>query len=474
MKKNKGVICIIGAGPSGLGCAYELQKRNNKNNVILLEKNNGVGGLARTMPWKNHYFDIGPHRFYTKNHEVLQLWKSILKKDMTTVRRLTRILYKNKLFLYPVRLKDVVSKLGIQESAACLLSYLNAKIFLKSVDPKTFEEWITKHFGKKLYSIFFKTYTEKVWGIPCSKIGAEWASQRIKNLNFYEVVKTAIFGERVRKAKSLMDTFYYPKKGAGYFYEKLAGLINRNTNAILLNSNVTIINCTDKHVSSIEYEKNGKKYVQPVVSLFSSMPITHFIAALRPRPPRSVLDAAKKLFYRDHITVNLLVNKTHLFPDNWIYVHSPEVKMARITNYNNFVEHLGSRIKDQTGISVEYFVFKNDSLWRMTDRELIQLAKKELEITGLIQQKNVRDGFVVRESESYPIYYLGHKKYFDTLKKYVSRFENLQLIGRGGMYKYNNMDHAIFSGMLAARNYVNGEKIYDVWKINEDAEYLEK
>ncbi len=474
MKKNKGAICIIGAGPSGLGCAYELRKLKQNRNIILLDKNDRVGGLARSIRFNNHYFDIGPHRFYTKNQEVLNLWETVLKKDLIIVKRLTRILYSNKMFLYPVRLKDVIDKLGIKESTVCFLSYIKAKLFLRSLDPKTFEKWITKHFGKKLYSIFFKTYTEKVWGIPCSKIGAEWASQRIRNLNFYEVVKTAIFGERGRKAKSLIDTFYYPKKGAGHFYERLARLLKKNGDRFLLDHEVTSINRSDNRITGIEYkDKNGKKSKGYIDYLFSSMPLTHFIEALSPKPSEVVLEAAKKLFYRDHITVNLLVNKSDLFPDNWIYVHSPEVKMARITNYNNFINNKTPNMK-QSGISVEYFVFKNDALWNMTDMELIELAKKELEVAGLVNAEEVADGFVVRESESYPTYYLGHKKYFKILKDYVSRFENLQLIGRGGMYKYNNMDHAIYSGMLAARNYMEGKKRYDVWKINEDAEYLEE
>jgi protoporphyrinogen oxidase len=465
MKKNNGAICIIGAGPSGLGCAYELQKLGCKDRIILFDKNDRVGGLARSTPYKHHYFDIGPHRFYTKNAEVLRFWKNILKRDFVEVKRLTRILYKNKLFLYPVRLMDVVEKLGMLESLKCLISFLWVKISLRNLVPKTFEEWITKHFGKKLYSIFFKTYTEKVWGIPCGKIGAEWASQRIKNLNFYEVVKNAIFGERVRKAKSLIDTFYYPKKGAGYFYEKLAGLIKKNKGSIFLNREITSIHWSANRIKSVE--NIAIKY------LFSSMPITSFIHALNPKPPRSVLLAAKKLYFRDHITVNLIVDRTNLFPDNWIYVHSPEVQMARVTNYNNFIKHQTSNVKLQTAISVEYFVFKDDKLWTMKDEELIELAKKELEKVGLVKEKDIMGGFVVKESESYPTYYLGHKKYFDILKNYVSRFENLQLIGRGGMYKYNNMDHAIYSGMLAARNFVTGKKTYDVWQINEDAEYLE-
>ncbi len=476
MKKKKPFIGIIGAGPSGLGCAYELlAKLHTKNNQITVwDKNSQVGGLARTYRFKGLYFDVGPHRFYTKNREVQKLWEHLLGTRFRKVSRLTRILYKNKLFFYPVQLKDALMKLGIKDSAVSLLSYVQAKIFLRRMKPKTFEDWITKNFGKKLFSIFFKTYTEKVWGISCKRIGEEWAAQRIKNLNFFEVLKTAIFGERARKAKSLVDTFYYPVHGAGSMYEKMSSVISKKGADIQLDSRIVSIRHDKKTIKELVIEKNNRRSVQKVDYVFASMPLTHFVEMLDPLPPKKILDASRKLFYRDHLTVNVTVNGQGLFPDNWIYVHAPEVKMARVANYNNFVRREKPGTRGTTALSVEYFVFQKDRLWKMKDNDLIALAKKELQQVGLVKKVDIRDGFVVRETESYPTYYLGHREYFELLKSYVESFSNLQLIGRGGMFKYNNMDHAIYSGMLAARNYVSGTRTYDVWSINEDAEYLEE
>lgn len=474
--KTKDTILIIGAGPAGLGCAFEMtchKKIAHQNGVVILDKNKAVGGLARTYEYKGYRFDVGPHRFYTKNKEVLQIWRKFLKHDLIEVSRLTRMFYKDKLFYYPVRLRDVILKLGIFESLLTAVSFIKAKLFLCNLRPKTFEDWITKHFGQKLYQHFFKTYTEKVWGIPCKEIGSEWAAQRIKNLNFIEVVKTAIFGEKARQSKSLIGKFYYPKKGSGSCYEKMADYVNKHSVRIDLQSQVTKIIHTRSKIISVEYTQKGQLFDLPVDYLFSSMPLRRFILSLDPIPSKIVIEAAKKLRYRDHITVNLIVKRASLFPDNWIYVHSPEVKMARITNYNNFSKEM---IKDPrySAISIEYFAFHEDDIWKMNDQDLISFAMEEMSRLKLTNEKDLFDGFVIRETEAYPTYYLGHKPYFDILKNYAEQFTNLQLIGRGGMYRYNNMDHAIYSGLLAARNYLLGYKKYLVWNINEDAEYLEE
>ncbi|OGE32100.1 hypothetical protein A2631_03200 [Candidatus Daviesbacteria bacterium RIFCSPHIGHO2_01_FULL_44_29] len=467
-KKQK--IVIIGAGPAGLGAAFELTKdKQAELDLLIIDKNSQVGGLARSFKFKGHFFDVGPHRFYTKNKEVFDLWKNTLKKDFYEVPRLTRILYKNKLFFYPIKLTDVIKKLGILESVRCLVSFVKTKIEPKKT-AKTFEDWVSQNFGKKLYTIFFKTYTEKVWGIDCGKIGAEWAAQRIKNLSFSEVIKNALGGKN--KAKSLIDKFYYPKRGAGSMYEKLASKIKQGKGKFFLDSAVSKIYHRQKKVVSLDFKKEISVQILPVDYLFSSMPLTEFILKLSPSAPAKVVAAAKKLYYRDHITVNLLVQGTNLFPDNWIYIHSPEVQMARVTNYNNFRKNPS---QDKTSaIAVEYFVFQDDQLWSLSDEELVALAIKELEQVALINKDLKIEGFVIRETESYPTYYLGHKQYFDILKNYVEQLSNLSLIGRGGMYKYNNMDHSLYSGMLAARNFLLGYKKYDIWQINEDAEYLEE
>lgn len=471
MKKRK--IIIIGAGPAGLGCGYELINNKNKNllDLKIVDKNENVGGLARSYYFDGHYFDIGPHRFYTKNKEILKLWKHILGKELISVDRFTRILYKNNLFQYPIQIKDVIFKLGIQESIHCITSFLKAKILLSKSDPKTFEEWITKNFGNKLYKVFFKTYTEKVWGIPCKEIGAEWAAQRIKNLNLFEIMRSAVLGNKKSSAKSLVNKFYYPLRGAGYLYQKMSDEILKKNGQLATSSSVIRICHKSNLIKSVTIKNDKGTIDHNIDYLFSSMPLTHFIFSLFPKPPIKILTAAKKLYYRDHITVNLVIDNPNLFPDNWIYIHSSEVKMARIANYNNFQN---KKNKHSTAISVEYFTFKNDSIWKLSDDDLTKLAIKELKKVGLLKTNKITNSFVIRETESYPTYYINHKKHFDILKDYTENFLNLQLIGRGGLYKYNNMDHSLYSGILAAKNYLKGYKHYNIWNINEEAEYLEE
>lgn len=459
-------VAVIGAGPAGLGTAYELLKNKADEDFILtiFEKNNIPGGLARTFKYKGAKFDLGPHRFYTKNSEVMGLWREVLSKDLAEVSRLTRILYRNKFFEYPIKVKDVIYNLGITETAEAMLSFLKAKVTLRSKKTKTFEDYITKNFGKKLYTIFFKTYTEKVWGIPCSQISSDWASQRIKNLNFVEVAKKALLGNYGQKAKSLVDKFHYPIDGTGSLYSKMADFVEDKGGEIKYRHPITTILHKNSKISKINNFK--------VDYLFSSMPLNLFVLAMRPLPPKQVIDAAKKLKFRDHITVNLLIKGT-LFPDNWIYIHSPEVQMARVANYTNLSPKMVRR--GTSSVSVEYFTFKDDKIWKLKDIEIKKLGIEELLKVGLLKKiKDVVGGFVIRETESYPTYYLGHKKYFNTVKNYVDKFSNLSLIGRGGMYKYNNMDHALYTGMLAARNFLAGRKKYDIWQVNESADYLEE
>lgn len=469
MKTNN--IIIIGAGPAGLSCALELDKNSKNKEITIFDKNDVVGGLARSYKYKRFYFDVGPHRFFTKNTEVLRLWKDILKSDFIEVPRLTRMYYKNKFFLYPIQIKDVIFKLGFIESYICLLSFIYSKIFLRNHKINSFEDWIILNFGKKLYVTFFKTYTEKVWGIPCSQISSKWALQRIRNLNFTELIKNALNLHKGNRPKTLIDKFYYPTQGAGMLYQKISEILRKSNHSILLNSRIVDIHCSNNRVTQIEYLKNNKRAKQKIDYLFSSMPLTDFILSLKPLPPQNVVEAARALYYRDHITVNLIV-KGNPFPDNWIYIHSPEVLMARITNYNNFKP--GKKSQKTSPIAVEYFCFKDDSIWNKNDSELIELAKDELEKIKLVDRNDVVEGFIIRETESYPTYYAGHEDSFNIIKNYVEKFTNVQLIGRGGMYKYNNMDHSIYTGMLAARNYNEGYKKYNVWNVNEDAEYLEE
>lgn len=466
------IIAIIGGGPSGLGCASELSKQKKiDQKVIILDKNNTVGGLSRSIVYKKHIFDLGPHRFFTKNKIVLKLWKNILGNELMSVKRRTRILYNGTLFTYPIELGEILRKISIGDKIQIITSFIHSKFSLFSDKPKSFEEWCIKNFGKKLYLMFFKNYTEKVWGIPCNKLHVKWAEQRIKNLSLTSIIINAIFRGRIPLARSLINTFYYPKGGAGSFYKRAVKKYKLES-SLRLNSTVSGILHDNNKIRSLEYITNNDKRLVKINYLFSSMPITHFILSLKPRPPQYVIDAANKMYYRDHITINLIVKNHRPFPDQWIYIHSSSVKMARITNYSNFNDDLKS--KKTIAISVEYFTFKKDVLWKKNDNQLLELAKNEVDKTGLVESADIVDGFVVRETESYPTYYLNYNKSFKILKHYVSSFTNVQLIGRGGMYKYNNMDHALYSGILAAKNYVAGYSKYDVWNINEDGPYLEE
>lgn len=380
--------------------------------------------------------------------------------------------YNNQFFYYPVQAFDALQKLGLSTSIVVLFSYLRARLAMRHMEPKNFEEWITKHFGRKLFEILFKTYTEKVWGISCDEIGEEWAAQRIKNLNLFEAVKHAIFKKKKqKKIRSFIEQFEYPVKGAGMMYKAMKREIEQRGGKIFLESPVVALHHNDERITGLEVKQKGTSVHKHADFYLSSMPLTEFVLGLYPLPEERIIAAARKLRYRAHITVNLIIDRAELFPDNWIYVHSPEVKMARIANYANFSKAMIGK-EDTAGLSVEYFAFEGDELWNMSDKALIELATQEMELMKLLKPEEVLDGFVVREKDSYPTYYMGYKEPFEVLKGYVSQFRNLQLIGRGGLYKYNNQDHAILTGILAARNLLGA--YYDIWAINVDEEYLEE
>jgi protoporphyrinogen oxidase len=354
-----------------------------------------------------------------------------------------------------------------------VLSYLAARWQRANKPARHFEDWIIGRFGEVLYRIFFETYTEKVWGLPCTEIGSEWAAQRIKGLSLPTAIRNAFFGQRRGKnqIKTLIDAFDYPRTGAGLVYEKMSELIRRGGSTIMTDICATRFHRQGNRVVSVDSEGRSPSQGIDVEHLFSSIPLTEFILKLDPPPPDEVVRAARALYYRDHITVNLILNKPSVFPDNWIYVHSPEVRIARIADYGNFsADMLGDQGK--TCVSVEYFAFADEDLWKMEDGDLIRFASDELDKLGLIRPDEIEDGFVVRERDSYPVYYVGHEPEFEKIRKYVDTLENVTLIGRGGMFKYNNQDHSILTGLLAARNYLGAD--HDLWDVNTEQEYLEE
>jgi protoporphyrinogen oxidase len=465
-------IAIIGAGPAGLTAAYELAKANQE--VVVFEKDPlYVGGISRTESYKGYHFDIGGHRFFSKSKEVEDFWTEILGDDLLDRPRSSRIYYNHKYFAYPLSAMEALRKLGIIESGLCVASYLKAKAFPVK-DPRNFEDWITNQFGKRLFNIFFKTYTEKVWGIPCKEISADWAAQRIKGLSLSSAIKNALIkpssgGDKQKVIKTLIDTFRYPKKGPGMMWEECAEKIKQMGGEIVMNATVSeIAYSNDKWNIGLKDQNpaTGFDYV------ISSAPMRELVQKLIPTVPAKALKAANSLTYRDFITVVLILKDKKIFDDNWIYIHDPSVKVGRIQNFKSWSPYMVPDA-EMACYGLEYFCFEGDGMWETGNEDLIELGKKELEIIGLGMKEDVVDGYVVRQPKAYPVYDKMYKNNIDIIKEELKQYKGLYLVGRNGMHKYNNQDHSMMTAMLAARNIIAGKELYDLWNVNQDAEYHE-
>ena len=466
-------IAIIGAGPAGISAAYELSKADF--NITLHEKSNQIGGLARTMEFSDARFDVGPHRFFTYNKEVEKLYVDTLGTDAVEVKRLTRILYNNKLFNYPLSPFGTLLKIGLSGALKILFSYsisLFERIILQK-KPNNFEEWVELNFGRELHYKFFKSYTEKVWGIDCKEISADWAAQRIKNLSFIGVILNPIIKFfKKKKVKTLVDQFWYPRLGAGQFYEKLVKKIDKEKFNLIHKSELYEIIHDGSKITKISLDNDGSKQNLEYDYFFVSSPFTKIAENLNPKPPFEVLESCKRLRYRHHIGVKLIITGK-IFLDNWIYIHDPNVKMARVSNYLNFSKEMSSD-QNRNPLTIEYFCFESDEVWKMNEKELMVLAEKELRKTKLINEENkVLDGFTIRSLNAYPVIKKGYQDDVDIVKNFLSKFKNLFPIGRSGMFKYNNQDHAIATGLYAARNLENSNSKIDIWKINSEGTYQE-
>ena len=463
-------IVIIGAGPAGLTAAYSLGKQGIQS--IVLERSNKVGGISRTETYKGYRFDIGGHRFFTKVPEVQAFWKEVLGDDFISVPRLSRIYYENKFYDYPLSLFKTLTNLGGRQSILILASYLRAK--LKKVlcphrEAETFEEWVTDCFGDRLYRMFFKTYTEKVWGIPCHQIRADWAAQRIKGMSLKRAVINAVFGSQ--NAKSLIKEFDYPRLGPGMMWEKCQKLIEQKGSSVHLNTTVTRIERKGNRINAIFIQEAGETRRLTGEHFISSMPVSALVHYLDPLPPESVLKAARGLRYRDFMIVSLIINQASLFPDNWLYIHSPEFKVGRIQNFKNWSPEMVPEL-GKTCLGMEYFCNEGDALWEMSDQDLIQLATGEVVRLNLgVRQEDVEEGVVIRQYKAYPIYDGEYRRHLSVLQDYLKTFENLQTVGRNGMHRYNNQDHSMLTAMLAVKNLL-GEK-HDLWEVNTERSYLE-
>ncbi|MBM3994274.1 MAG: NAD(P)/FAD-dependent oxidoreductase [Planctomycetes bacterium] len=474
-------VVIIGAGPAGLTAGYLLSKENVP--VTILEADpTYVGGIARTAKYKGYHFDIGGHRFFSKSKEVEDLWTELLPDDMLDRPRSSRIFYRDAFFSYPLKATEALFKLGIFESTHCMLSYFWAKIWPYS-DPKNFEEWVTNQFGSRLFNIFFKTYTEKVWGMSCKEISADWAAQRIKGLSLWSAVWNSLFGSKSPEAgedksnviKTLIDTFRYPRRGPGMMWDAAAAKIKAMGGEIEMGMKVVAchFDAEERLWTTTYVDQNGERHSVESRHVISSAPMRQLVNGITPKMPEPVIKAADSLKYRDFLTVVLILKDRNAFEDNWIYIHDPSVKVGRIQNFKSWSPEM---VPDptMTCYGLEYFCFEGDGLWTSTDAELIELGKRELAKIGLAAPEDVVDGTVVRQPKAYPVYDDDYAKHVNTIRSELDKnYPNLHLVGRNGMHKYNNQDHAMMTAMLCAKNIVAGENVYDLWQVNQDAEYHE-
>jgi len=471
-------VAIIGAGPAGLTAAYQLTKLGYS--VTVIEKDPVyVGGISRTVEHDGFRFDIGGHRFFSKSKEVVDLWNEILPDDFIERPRMSRIYYEGKFYSYPLRGFEALMNLGIWRSAMCMLSYAKAKAF-PTKNPRSFEQWVVNQFGHKLYSIFFKTYTEKVWGMPCDEMSADWAAQRIKGLSLGGAVIDGLkrsLGLNKRRndgmaVKTLLETFRYPRQGPGMMWDAARDKVLTGGNRVLMGTALHQIS-QDQATGRwrVAARRGDEMLTINAGHVISSAPMRELAGRIHPLP--ATLPNALDLNYRDFLTVALMIRSDDLFPDNWIYIHDPRVKVGRVQNFRSWSPEM---VPDEAlaCVGLEYFCFEGDGLWSASDDDLVALATKELATLGLADPATVVGGRVVRQEKAYPVYDDAYRTNVEEMRgELEARYPTLHMVGRNGMHRYNNQDHAMMTAMLTVRNIQAGERIYDIWAVNEDAEYHE-
>ena len=462
-------VVVIGAGPAGLTAAYLLSKDGIPTTV--LEASDTVGGISQTAQYNGFRFDIGGHRFFTKIEPVQALWDEILGDEFISVPRLSRIYYGGKFFDYPLKAGNALRGLGLINAALIMLSWMRWRYKPYPVED-TFEQWVTNRFGKRLFEIFFKTYTEKVWGIPCSEIRAEWAAQRIQNLSLEKaILAAASLNRRSTKIKTLINEFKYPRLGPGQMWETCRDRVVEMGNQVLLRHRVSAIEHTLGRVTAVRAQTPEGERTFAADHVISTAPLRALVSALDPLPVPAVQTAARGLRYRDFLVVALILKRADVFPDNWIYIHSPDVKVGRIQNFNNWSAAMVPEA-GRTCLGLEYFCFEGDGLWSSRDGDLIALAKKELEAIGLAPASDVVDGTVIRMPKAYPIYDAEYRSHLDAVRESLDPIANLHTVGRNGMHKYNNQDHSMLTAMMTLSN-MRGAS-HDVWAVNTDFDYHEE
>ena len=470
------VICI-GAGPAGLTAAYLLGQRGVQATVIEADPQH-VGGISRTVTYKGFGFDIGGHRFFSKSEAVERLWDELADEPLLHRPRKSRIYYRGKLFDYPLRATDALSKLGIVEAMRCVLSYARERI-LPRPKPRSFEDWVVAQFGRRLFEIFFRTYTEKVWGMPCHEISADWAAQRIKGLSLFQAIWRSILPQRQDTprgavVKTLINQFRYPRRGPGMVWEAAAEKVRRQGGAVLLGQRVVQLRRDAEGWTAVAEATDGTRHEHRADAVISSMPMRQLAASLGPAPSPAARAAAEGLRYRDFLTVALVLRDRDAFDDNWIYIHDPSVKVGRIQNFRSWSPDLVPE-EGLTCYGLEYFCFEGDGLWSAEDADLLRMAGEELVKLGLARAEDITDGTVVRQPKAYPVYADASETHVATLRTEIAaRYPGLHLVGRNGMHKYDNQDHAMMTAMLTVENILAGRAVYDVWQVNADAEYHEE
>jgi protoporphyrinogen oxidase len=468
-------VVIIGAGPAGLTAAYLLSKSDLPVTVVEADPEY-VGGISRTVNYKGFHFDIGGHRFFSKSREVEDLWTEILSADLLLRPRSSRVFYGGKFYTYPLKAGEALVQLGPVECMLCVLSYLKSRI-LPIRDVKSFEDWVTNQFGARLFRIFFKTYTEKVWGMSCQDISADWAAQRIKGMSLAAAIRNALLPQRNGQAviKTMIESFRYPRLGPGMMWEACAQAVRHMGGKLLMGHRVAA--CAMNSESSMWTVTcegpNGERREIKARHIVSSAPLPELARVLEPLPKAEVLAAANALHFRDFLTVVLISRDRDQFSDNWIYIHDPSVKVGRIQNYKSWSPEM---VPDPAYCcyGLEYFCLEGDERWNSTDEQLMALARQELEKIGLGKAEDVLDGCVVRQRKAYPVYDDGYAANVAVIREALEReFPSLHLVGRNGMHKYNNQDHAMMTAMLTVKNILAGARMYDVWCVNQDAEYHE-
>jgi protoporphyrinogen oxidase len=458
-------VAVLGGGPAGLTAGYLLAKQGRP--VIVFEAEDQVGGIAKTEVRDGYRFDLGGHRFFTKSKEVDDLWHEVMKEEFLRRPRQSRIYWRGRFLDYPLNGTDVIKKLGPVELARCLVSYLWAAVKPKGREDNL-EQWVSNRFGKRLYSHFFKSYTEKVWGVPANEVRAEWAAQRIKGLSFFSAAKAAFFGNEGNKIKSLISEFHYPRFGPGQMWETMADEIIAHGGEVRMNAPVTALEIRNGRVEAIEAA--GER-IEPS-EVISSLPLRHTVGLSGVAADGTVQAAAQGLRYRDFLTIALVIDGEDLFPDNWIYIHEPGVRVGRIQNFRSWSPWM---VPDQSkaSIGMEYFCFKGDDLWEMADEDLVELAKGEIERLGLARADKVERGFVTRVPKAYPMYDADYGERVATIRKWLEGIGNIQQVGRNGLHRYNNSDHSMLTAMRAVENITAGTN-HDLWAVNADSAYHEE